>query len=117
MCDLTINIYGGNNQILPNATEAVQNLYVYDHANKLQVVQTTSDALSSEVENSLATSTRTTFRSISTRFARVTTPPIWPRSSSLCSIKSPSSPKRPLSRRTSSNACFLSPSTSPREEA
>ena len=35
MCDLTINIYGGNNQILPNATEAVQNLYVYDHANKL----------------------------------------------------------------------------------
>ena len=50
MCDLTINIYGGNNQILPNATEAVQNLYVYDHANKLQVVQTTSDALSSEAE-------------------------------------------------------------------
>ena len=45
MCDMTINIYGGNNQILPNATEAVQNLYVYDHANKLQVVQTTSDAL------------------------------------------------------------------------
>ena len=44
MCDLTINIYGGNNQILPNATEAVQNLYVYDHANKLQ------DALSSEAE-------------------------------------------------------------------
>ena len=42
MCDMTINIYGGNNQILPNATEAVQNLYVYDHANKLQVVQTTS---------------------------------------------------------------------------
>ena len=36
--------------ILPNATEAVQNLYVYDHANKLQVVQTTSDALSSEAE-------------------------------------------------------------------
>lgn len=50
MCDMTINIYGGNNQILPNATEAVQNLYVYDHANKLQVVQTTSDALSSEAE-------------------------------------------------------------------
>ena len=50
MCEMTINIYGGNNQILPNATEAVQNLYVYDHANKLQVVQTTSDALSSEAE-------------------------------------------------------------------
>ena len=50
MCDMTINIYGGNNQILSNATEAVQNLYVYDHANKLQVVQTTSDALSSEAE-------------------------------------------------------------------
>ena len=27
MSDTTINIYGGNNQILPNATEAVQNFY------------------------------------------------------------------------------------------
>ena len=24
MCDLTINIYGGNNQILPNATDLAQ---------------------------------------------------------------------------------------------
>ena len=117
MCDMTINIYGGNNQILPNATEAVQNLYVYDHANKLQVVQTTSDALSSEAEKPLATLTRTISRRTSTRFALATTLPIWPKSSSPCSIKSPSSPKIPLSRRVSSNACFLSPSTSPREEA
>ena len=29
MCDLTINIYGGNNQILPNATEAA---LLLDHA-------------------------------------------------------------------------------------
>lgn len=35
MCDMTINIYGGNNQILPNATEAVQNLYVYDRKQSL----------------------------------------------------------------------------------
>lgn len=28
MNDITININGGNNQILPNATEAVQNFYV-----------------------------------------------------------------------------------------
>ena len=27
MNDITININGGNNQILPNATEAVQNFY------------------------------------------------------------------------------------------
>ena len=27
MSDITININGGNNQILPNATEAVQNFY------------------------------------------------------------------------------------------
>lgn len=27
MSDININIYGGNNQILPNATEAVQNFY------------------------------------------------------------------------------------------
>lgn len=27
MSDVTINIHGGNNQILPNATEAVQNFY------------------------------------------------------------------------------------------
>ena len=25
--NVTFNIYGGNNQILPNATEAVQNFY------------------------------------------------------------------------------------------
>ena len=28
MSDITITIHGGNNQILPNATEAIQNFYV-----------------------------------------------------------------------------------------
>ena len=50
MSDVTINIYGGNNQILPNATEAVQNFYVNDHAGQLQVTQTTSASFSPEAE-------------------------------------------------------------------
>ncbi len=50
MNDVTINIYGGNNQILPNATEAVQNFYVNDHAGQLQVTQTTSASFSPEAE-------------------------------------------------------------------
>ena len=35
MNDITININGGNNQILPNATEAVQNLYGDQFAEKI----------------------------------------------------------------------------------
>ena len=35
MNDITININGGNNQILPNATEAVQNFYGYQYAEKI----------------------------------------------------------------------------------
>ena len=31
MADLTITIHGGNNQILPNATEAIQNFYVGEY--------------------------------------------------------------------------------------
>ena len=34
MNDITININGGNNQILPNATEAVQNFYGDQYAEK-----------------------------------------------------------------------------------
>lgn len=35
MSDVTININGGNNQILPNATEAVQNFYGDQFADKI----------------------------------------------------------------------------------
>lgn len=35
MNDITININGGNNQILPNATEAVQNFYGDQYAEKI----------------------------------------------------------------------------------
>ena len=35
MNDITININGGNNQILPNATEAVQNFYGDQFADKI----------------------------------------------------------------------------------
>ena len=35
MNDITINIHGGNNQILPNATEAVQNFYGDQIAEKI----------------------------------------------------------------------------------
>ena len=35
MNDITININGGNNQILPNATEAVQNFYGDQFAEKI----------------------------------------------------------------------------------
>ena len=31
MSDITITIHGGNNQILPNATEAIQNFYVGEY--------------------------------------------------------------------------------------
>lgn len=34
MSDTHINIYGGNNQILPNATQAVQNFYGSEFASK-----------------------------------------------------------------------------------
>ena len=33
--NITFNIYGGNNQILPNATEAKQNIYIGDSAIKI----------------------------------------------------------------------------------
>lgn len=33
---VTFNIYGGNNQILPNATEAVQNFYGDEFATRMQ---------------------------------------------------------------------------------
>lgn len=42
MNDITININGGNNQILPNATEAVQNFYGDQFAEKILKHQTTA---------------------------------------------------------------------------
>jgi len=35
MSDVTFNIYGGNNQILPNATKAEQNFYGDQFAEKM----------------------------------------------------------------------------------
>lgn len=35
MNDVTINIHGGNNQILPNATQATQNFYGNDYIEKM----------------------------------------------------------------------------------
>lgn len=82
MCDMTINIYGGNNQILPNATEAVQTSMSMIMPTNCRSSRLPATLFLPRQKSSLATSTRTTSRSISTRFARATTPPIWPRSSS-----------------------------------
>lgn len=35
MCNITININGGNNQIIPNATEAKQYFYGIQHAEEV----------------------------------------------------------------------------------
>lgn len=44
--NVTFNIYGGNNQILPNATEAVQNFYGDQFADqKLHSEGESTDAL------------------------------------------------------------------------
>ena len=40
--NVTFNIYGGNNQILPNATEAVQNFYGGKHPTPILAVWTIS---------------------------------------------------------------------------
>ena len=37
MADMTLNIYGGNIQILPNATQAVQNFYGDEFARKVLI--------------------------------------------------------------------------------
>lgn len=39
MADMTLNIYGGNIQILPNATQAVQNFYGDEFARKVLIKQ------------------------------------------------------------------------------
>ena len=44
MNDITININGGNNQILPNATEAVQNFYGDQYAEKILGTSTPDSA-------------------------------------------------------------------------
>lgn len=49
MNDITININGGNNQILPNATEAVQNFYGDQFAEKILGNPASDDASIPEV--------------------------------------------------------------------
>lgn len=49
MNDITININGGNNQILPNATEAVQNFYGDQYAEKILGTQTPDSSSSPEL--------------------------------------------------------------------
>ena len=49
MNDVTININGGNNQILPNATEAVQNFYGDQFAEKILGATTLDSTPSPEV--------------------------------------------------------------------
>lgn len=49
MNDVTININGGNNQILPNATEAVQNFYGDQFAERIHANPESDGASSPEV--------------------------------------------------------------------
>ena len=49
MNDITININGGNNQILPNATEAVQNFYGDQFAERILDAPTLDSTPSPEV--------------------------------------------------------------------
>lgn len=50
MSDVTININGGNNQILPNATEAVQNFYGDQFAEHILKKQDEDDESSTQKE-------------------------------------------------------------------
>lgn len=50
MSDVTININGGNNQILPNATEAVQNFYGDQFAEYILKKQDEDDESSTQKE-------------------------------------------------------------------
>ncbi len=50
MSDVTININGGNNQILPNATEAVQNFYGDQFAEKILQQPSPKEDVLPEVE-------------------------------------------------------------------
>lgn len=50
MSDVTININGGNNQILPNATEAVQNFYGDQFAEHILKKQDEDDEFSTQKE-------------------------------------------------------------------
>lgn len=50
MSDVTININGGNNQILPNATEAVQNFYGDQFADYILKKQDEDDESSTQKE-------------------------------------------------------------------
>jgi len=43
MCDITININGGNNQIIPNATEAKQYFFGIQHAEKVLQEETPTE--------------------------------------------------------------------------
>lgn len=46
MSDITITIHGGNNQILPNATEAIQNFYVGEYCGETFQEEGTVDPVS-----------------------------------------------------------------------
>ena len=51
MNDVTININGGNNQILPNATEAVQNFYGDQFAEKILSKKEADEDSSSDADS------------------------------------------------------------------
>ena len=50
MSDIIFNISGGNNQILPNATEAVQNFYGDQYAEKILQKETPSEPINPALE-------------------------------------------------------------------
>ena len=50
MSDIIFNISGGNNQILPNATEAVQHFYGDQYAEKILQKETPSGSINPELE-------------------------------------------------------------------
>lgn len=50
MSDIIFNISGGNNQILPNATEAVQHFYGDQYAEKILQKETPSDPINPALE-------------------------------------------------------------------
>ena len=50
MSDIIFNISGGNNQILPNATEAVQHFYGDQYAEKILQKETPSEPINPALE-------------------------------------------------------------------
>lgn len=54
MSDIQINIYGDNNQVLPNATEAIQNIYVGGSVNGTLAPGNAKQALAPEAGEPLS---------------------------------------------------------------